>query len=217
MVADREDKQNDKQQDKQQNEIIPIGRFEGSWSEELSRFEFVRLINATDTDAQSSSTAYRQRTQELAYGGYYHASNTRYYQQFGEDLPAFATRMAKATGLESFTVSMIRQDPGNSIPWHRDHYFQMKRKLGRADDDSDGILRFLVFLEDWKVGHYFQAGQTPFVQWKSGDVITFPPDMYHLSSNCGLEPKYTLQVTGLVGPDSIFHRASASARFQLAE
>jgi hypothetical protein len=55
-----------------------------------------------------------------------------------------------------------------------------------------------VFLEDWKPGHYFEGNDIAKVNWKAGDVVEWQYDAPHLAANLGLEPRYTLQITGWV-------------------
>jgi hypothetical protein len=53
-----------------------------------------------------------------------------------------------------------------------------------------------VFLEDWKSGHYFEAMDYAYVDWIAGTVIEWTYDTPHMAANMGLEPRYTLQITG---------------------
>lgn len=179
---------------------------------QVTSFTFTRLIDAVQSGAQSDDESYRQRAEQFQKLGSYNSHNTRYYQQFGEDLPAIASAVAKLSGLVEPTVSAIRQPPGNIIPWHQDQYYQLKKRLGAERFQSSSIWRYLVFLEDHKPGHFFQVENTPFVQWKAGDVVTLRPNAYHLSANAGIEDKFTMQITGLDSPSSWLHRKAQSSQ-----
>jgi len=54
----------------------------------------------------------------------------------------------------------------------------------------------LVLLEDWKSGHYLEAMNKPVVNWHAGQVVEWTYDTPHMAANIGLEPRYTLQITG---------------------
>ena len=58
------------------------------------------------------------------------------------------------------------------------------------------IRRALVLLEDWQSGHYLEAIGIPFVNWSAGQVVEWIYDAPHMAANIGLEPRYTLQITG---------------------
>ncbi|MDX9731907.1 MAG: hypothetical protein RBT63_09065 [Bdellovibrionales bacterium] len=181
------------------SDLFYLGRFIGDWSHELRTMGFTNLIDVVTNGAQSQDSDYRDRAEAFAKLGNYTEHNTKYFQHFGAELPSFAHRMVQASGLEDTTVSLIRQDPGNILPWHQDHFYQLKRKLADKgiDPKSARIWRFVVFLEDWTSGHYFQVEDTPCVKWRRGDIVTFMPQAFHLSSNVGTAPKFTLQITGL--------------------
>jgi hypothetical protein len=54
----------------------------------------------------------------------------------------------------------------------------------------------LVLLEDWKSGHYLEVMDRPIVNWQAGQVVEWTYDTPHMAANIGLEPRYTLQITG---------------------
>ena len=62
---------------------------------------------------------------------------------------------------------------------------------------------YLIFLEDWNWGHFIQVGNNVLSNWKAGDIYTYKYGMYHLSCNVGLEPKYTMQITGMPNDKSL--------------
>lgn len=181
-----------------------LGRLIGDWKLELEAFSFKARNDAVDTRGESVDAVSAGRVQETKKFGFYTEHNTQFYQHFDEELPAFSRKLAKACELNHPVVSMIRQDPGQVIPWHQDSFYKLRQKYNVPAAE---ILRCLIFLEEWKTGHYFQIAEYPLVRWKQGDVYMIPPGVYHLSGNCGLEPKYTAQVSGLIGPRSLHLRA----------
>ena len=62
--------------------------------------------------------------------------------------------------------------------------------------ELDDCYRILVFLEDWKSGHYFEFNNEPIVNWKSGDYFVWGGKVPHMAANIGIEDRYTLQITG---------------------
>lgn len=92
------------------------------------------------------------------------------------------------------TVSIIQQDPGQTLPEHEDTFFMFSKNYGV---DPKDCIRINIFLEDWKTGHYFEVNKEPVVKWSKGDAIIIDTCVPHLSGNMGLESKYTMQVTGI--------------------
>lgn len=105
--------------------------------------------------------------------------NTEYYQAF---IDLFTDK----------SISVIKQLPGQTIPLHTDTFHVLSSKL---NVDPRDCIRILVFLEDWKTGHYFEINDRPILQWKKGDEVIINYGEKHLSGNMGIEPKYTLQIT----------------------
>lgn len=124
---------------------------------------------------------------------YYNEHNSKVWQIF-ETSPPWIHDLSKKIpqDFKHSVVSMIRIDPGNTIPNHLDMYYKLREEFGDGD-----INRFLIFLEDWKRGHYFEVQDQPFVKWKAGDWVSFGPKDWHLAGNMGDEPLYCAQVTTL--------------------
>lgn len=84
---------------------------------------------------------------------------------------------------------------GTILPTHGDLYVKYI-DLFKLHGQESNIRRAIVFLEDWKSGHYFEALGNPHVDWKAGDVFEWPYNTPHMAANIGPEPRYTLQITG---------------------
>ena len=86
-----------------------------------------------------------------------------------------------------------RMDTNDIIPNHSDAYNLYTKKFNCKQED---VHKILVFLEDWKSGHYFEYEGKPLVEWKAGDYATWVGDTEHFAANIGTEYRYTLQITG---------------------
>ena len=133
----------------------------------------------------------------------YNKDNTKYKQiQIEKNIPKWANsllRQAKTRGLSDAYLGVNMQVPGTVNPWHFDTYQRLKSghfEFGN-EDDFKHIRRHLIFPENWHWGHFFQVGNSVVTNWKSGDAITWDPLRYHLACNAGIEPKYTISITGI--------------------
>lgn len=97
--------------------------------------------------------------------------------------------------LDHAIATVTRQDPGQILPWHMDRFFFLKQQY---PDDSRSIWRFLMFLENWKMGHILQINDSILHHWKQGDVVVWQPNTEHLAANVGLETKWTCNITGFL-------------------
>jgi hypothetical protein len=95
----------------------------------------------------------------------------------------------------------LLQKPGQINPWHRDRYYYFKKNHPEV---SDYVIRFLIFLRDWQIGHIVQAGNSVITHWKAGDVILFHPTRFHLSGNIGINNKWTSNATGILNDNIDF-------------
>jgi hypothetical protein len=103
--------------------------------------------------------------------------------------------LGQVLGIDVKVVSSIKQEPGCILPVHTDEFYQMGLKNpGRTETK----VRANIFLEDWKSGHYLEYNNTPAVNWQAGQGFMWDSSVPHLSANAGLEPKYTLQVSGFL-------------------
>ena len=82
------------------------------------------------------------------------------------------------------------------MPPHKDHYNFYLDKFPWVKKEQ--VKRRVVFLEDWKSGHYFQSNEEVFVKWRQGDWVEFGHNDLHFGGNLGPDIRYTLQITGVV-------------------
>ena len=100
-------------------------------------------------------------------------------------------------GWKDIGTSYYRMPTGTILPTHGDLYLRYI-DLFKLQGQEQRIRRAIVFLEDWKPGHYFEGNNVAEVNWKAGDVVEWAYDALHMAANMGLEPRYTLQITGWI-------------------
>ena len=100
-------------------------------------------------------------------------------------------------GWKDIGTSYYRMGTGTILPTHGDLYLRYV-DLFNLQGQEQRIRRAIVFLEDWRPGHYFEGNNVAKVNWRAGDVVEWQYDAPHLAANLGLEPRYTLQITGWV-------------------
>lgn len=101
----------------------------------------------------------------------------------------------KLFGWENIGISFYRMNTLNMLPVHIDLYPKYRQLFNIQDLNI--VNRAIVFLDNWKSGHYFEIDNVPFVNWRRGDFVTWNNDVPHFAGNFGLEPRYTLQITGM--------------------
>lgn len=101
----------------------------------------------------------------------------------------------ESEGWKNVGVAYYRMDTGCVMPVHSDLYKRYVEVFNLQGQEHT-IYRALVFLEDWKSGHYLEVHGAPVVEWRAGTVVEWQYDAPHMAANIGLEPRYTLQITG---------------------
>lgn len=99
----------------------------------------------------------------------------------------------KDHSVKNTSLSVYCMPPGTIMPEHQDTYPRY-RQINNVKDQND-VCRFLIFLNDWKSGHYFELNRTPIVNWKMGDYYMWRGDAPHMAANLGDENRYTMQIT----------------------
>ena len=103
----------------------------------------------------------------------------------------------ESLGWKDIGTSYYRMSTGTCLPTHGDlylKYIDLFDLVGREHN----IRRAIVFLEDWKSGHYAEYMGEPYTNWSAGAVVEWAYDTPHMAANLGLEDRYTLQITGHV-------------------
>lgn len=103
-------------------------------------------------------------------------------------------------GIDVVTVSSILQPPGCTIPFHRDTFYQINQRYPNCTNLK---VRANIYLEDYKLGHFIQYVDEhdkihTSSDWSAGDGFIWDSKILHLSTNAGMQDKYTLQVSGFL-------------------
>lgn len=153
-------------------------------------FKECKFLLMNNASHQERSNQFEEQNRRYIKAGY-NENNTEYWQTFNVDNTCI--EFGK-TLFPKFSMSIIKQMPGQTIPSHLDTFFMFSVK--NAVNPKDCV-RVNIFLEDWKTGHYFEINENPILKWKKGDAVIVEIEEFHLSGNMGIEPKYTMQVTGV--------------------
>lgn len=145
---------------------------------------------SNNVSLEGNAAEYDEQNQKYINAGF-SDKNTEYYQTF--DVPEEFHTFAKGIFSE-YSLSVIKQMPGQTIPTHFDTFYQFSKKV---NCDKFAVCRLNFFLEDWKSGHYFEIDNEPYVKWKKLNFKIIRYGQPHLSGNMGMDPKYTMQITGL--------------------
>jgi len=103
----------------------------------------------------------------------------------------------ESLGWKDIGTAYYRMTSGTVMPVHEDRYVKYI-DLFDLQGQEHTIRRALVLLEDWCSGHYLEVMGHPYVNWTAGTVVEWVFDTPHMAANIGLEPRYTLQITGHV-------------------
>jgi len=149
-------------------------------------------INELDLKALEFTDYFACYRQTFETEKYYTAENSSIWQMFHEESPQWVHNLATKLpqDFEHHVVSVINIPPGQTVPYHKDKHYMLQKEYGIGD-----TWRYLIFLEDWKAGHYFEVENEPFVKWKAGDWLKFHQSEWHLGGNMGIDPFYSAQVT----------------------
>lgn len=100
-------------------------------------------------------------------------------------------------GWRDVGTAYYRMNAYTVMPEHYDIYRAYVNKFN-LHEKRDNIRRAIVFLEDWKPGHYLEVLGKPFVEWRAGQVVEWTNSTPHMAANLGVYDRYTLQITGHV-------------------
>jgi hypothetical protein len=116
-----------------------------------------------------------------------------------DDKTPILNTLAYQLGLEDAQILIQSQYTGQMAHLHIDSDSIYKGKNYKYTDDESQNKQYRVFvmLEDWKLGHIINIGNTYLKPWRAGDVIWF--DFYnipHSTANTGPWPRKMAKVTG---------------------
>lgn len=111
------------------------------------------------------------------------------------------------------------QRPGQMLHYHHDIYYGiMREKDASIAWEPENFRRIVVFMEDWRPGHVWIAGNTTYSHWRKGECITWNwQDMPHGTANISMSPRYSLHLTGYMTDKSnnFYNRGHKDVRYRL--
>lgn len=125
--------------------------------------------------------------------GYNHESFTGVMYDSRNVMPEWTNLVAKDIGLKNTGFVIYKMYTGDIMPTHVDHF---RRYCEVFNVERKDVWRAIVFLDDWKPGHYFEIESTAICNYKKGDYVIWNADAPHAASNIGVDERYTLQITG---------------------
>lgn len=150
-----------------------VGNIEDFWSNEFKNYIFPHRVSAGQ--------------REHFHPNY---SHTNILQAFGNEVPC-QDQFMKAVGAEKGSVSLICLEPGQVIPVHKDSFYKLRQE---HNVDIDDCIRYLIFLQDWELGHFAEFRETCITQWKKGDIWKFDSHSEHYAINASQSNFITCQV-----------------------
>jgi hypothetical protein len=112
-----------------------------------------------------------------------------------QPMPDYADPFFTLFNWTNVGIAFYRQNTCEALPLHQDSYTSYRKMF---DIEDPGVIwRCIVFLEDWKSGHYFEIAGAAHMNWRRGDYVYWNYDVPHYAGNFGLESKYTMQITGM--------------------
>jgi len=166
-------------------------------------FDFLPYIDADYT--QHTGSCAKHQVKELTdvheqYGGFpksYCLENTMIHQLWWDKDQIDYVELGRQLGIEVVTVSTIMQPPGCTVPLHRDTFYAINQKY---PDRTELKVRANIYMEDYKIGQFIQYQEsdsyTTSTDWKAGEGFLWDSSVLHLSTNGGMQNKYTMQISG---------------------
>lgn len=175
-------------------DAIRFCKIKGNWSARVKKLE--KLVKQyPDYDE------HRNQKQIKAWGDKpgYNKHNTKIWKTTTKDpilKVSWANELLDLLPIQNGIATPTLQTPGNILPIHKDRFIFIKKKFKVTK--TKNVVRFLLFLEDWKDGHFLQVRKTIITKWKKGEVILWHPTHEHLSANVGRLNKWTCNITAIL-------------------
>lgn len=134
-----------------------------------------------------------KQAQEWRDQGYLHKRTYGEMYGYPNDMPDWVQRVASELKLFRCGYVFYKMETLDVMPMHTDHYTKYCEVFNA---EPDAVWRAIVFLENWRSGHYFEIDQQAIVNWRAGDFVMWKGDVPHAASNIGIQDRYTLQITG---------------------
>jgi hypothetical protein len=164
---------------------VEVGHMGRYWNDDFKTLPYVKQGVTKEEVENWERLGYSENFVKSYTGSMYDHSNV---------MPEWIDRFENAFGLYKQSYTFYCMQTCEIMPTHSDH-FSTYCKINNTTPDK--VYRAILMLEDWKPGHYFELDGVGYVNWKAGDWFKWRGDVPHAASNIGIEPRYTLQVTGL--------------------
>jgi hypothetical protein len=126
--------------------------------------------------------------------GYHRDSITMFTHQLPNPENWFAYLIDYFSFLSELRFAFHKLTPGHYLPTHSDSYGFYKKQ--QSINDSNQIMRYIVFLEDWQEGHLLTIEDHVYTKWAAGDCVGWKGETMHAAINLGTVDRYTMQITG---------------------
>jgi hypothetical protein len=160
-----------------------VGRVNPWWSAEFKKLDYEYYPT---TNPEDNAEWVRQGYGRLDF-------NSGAYTM-AKPMPDYADEFFKIFDWKNIALRFYRMMPWEGLPMHQDHYTGYRRTYNINDPAL--CCRCVVFLEDWKSGHYLEVDGNAVANWRAGDYVYWNYDVPHYAANFGTEPRYSLQITG---------------------
>lgn len=181
---------NSKEWDYRWDTILGLGRFSGDWSDELNQvIQSAYPVNWSTIDLGDPRKKYGTIPE--------HANNQSIITRVTWELTPIFKKMSDLFCLDDCSSRLHVQMPGDLLNIHLD------RLHISYPDVWPKVMRIMIQLTDWEMGHFFEFGNYQWSKWSAGDIATFDwKHVPHCSANAGHKPRVTLQVTGIKTPET---------------
>lgn len=133
-------------------------------------------------------------------------TNAIVHQSFEQNCPQWAHRIKHmfddVVTHSTVTVNLIK--PGHFIPPHKDMFLRLFQyaEQRQIDITNKEPVRINLFLQDHKIGHFFEMENQVCMNYKKGDFAVIKLNRIHSVVNIGNENRFTLQVSGFTDKDT---------------
>lgn len=168
-------------------------RIEGDWKKWLQELEYEIKVSTLNYGFKGTDHDNIIENDFLNWG--YSKEMIQYDRTY--KVPQPLRRVGEQLHLKHPDIRIHRQMPGMVAPIHIDTYCSHPAMDKNPELDISDCRRFVIQLTDWDWGHFWSFGNSPWQQWKAGEVAYFESrDVIHCTANAGKSPRLTMTVTG---------------------
>ena len=158
------------------------GNITDFWTKDLKCFEFKNYISLKQPSHTEFHTNFLERHNDIK-------------QAFDNELPDCCKNFFNILNVDKGTISWTCLEPNNTIPVHHDAFYKLRTQHGV---EVNQCVRYLIFLQDWELGHLVEFQEQPISRWRKGDVWSFDHQSYHCASNASNNEFVTCQVNTII-------------------